>query len=144
MGAMLQIKGWIYGVDDHNLFECDGTNHSHIIQHGSWDGHNNGNGSWADFPYYGSDKFWFIEDNTIKGSGRCATSGGIDVQSGGRYVVRHNYCAERNAERPWHRRLGRARSCDAIRVYNNTFFWTIRHGGSLIVPAAAFGMTTLV
>ena len=49
----------------------------------------NGNGAWADFPYYGSDKFWFVEDNTIKGIG--GISGGIDCHDGGRYVARHNY-----------------------------------------------------
>ena len=30
---------------------------------------------------YGSEKFWFIEDNTIKGSGSAATSGGVDAQT---------------------------------------------------------------
>ena len=38
----LQLKSWIYGVDDHNLFECNGTNVSHIIQHSSWGGSNDG------------------------------------------------------------------------------------------------------
>ena len=87
----LQLKSWIYGVDDHNLFECNGNNISHIIQHSSWGGSNDGHGSWADYPYYGSEKFWFIEDNTIKGSGSVVTSGGVDSSEGGRYVARHNY-----------------------------------------------------
>ena len=77
--AMLQVSGWTYGVDDHNLFEQgDDANHSHFITNGSTNGHTNGNGAWADFPYYGSDKFWFIEDNTIKGTGVSTVSGGID------------------------------------------------------------------
>ena len=30
--AMLQVQGWTYGVDDHNLFEQgDGINHSHLF-----------------------------------------------------------------------------------------------------------------
>src|SRR5262245_35818096 len=91
-GAMLQVSGWTYGVDDHNLFEQgNGVNHSHFITNGSTNGHTNGNGAWADFPYYGSDKFWFLEDNTIKGNGGSNTSGGVDCLHGGRYVARHNY-----------------------------------------------------
>src|SRR5215813_7486428 len=78
-GAMLQVSDWTYGVDDHNLFEQGhSTNHSHMMTNGDASGHTNGNGAWADFPYYGSDKFWFIEDNTIKGTGVRAVSGGID------------------------------------------------------------------
>ena len=90
-GHSLAVESWIYGIDDHNLFESNGTNISHLIQHHSWGGQNDGHGSWADFPYYGSEKFWFIEDNTIKGSGSVVTSGGVDSSSGGRYVARHNY-----------------------------------------------------
>ena len=91
-GAMLQVSDWTYGVDDHNLFEQgDRPIIRTIFTNGSTNGHTNGNGAWADFPYYGSDKFWFIEDNTIKGTGVTAVSGGIDCSSGGRYVARHNY-----------------------------------------------------
>src|SRR5215475_7031726 len=89
--AMLGIQGWTYGVEDHNLFEQVDINHSHFITNGSTNGNSKGSGAWADFPYYGSDKFWFIEDNTIKGSGTNAVSGGIDQSEGGRYVARHNY-----------------------------------------------------
>src|SRR5436190_8223645 len=88
-GAMLQVSGWTYGVDDHNLFEQgDGADKSHMFTNGATNGHTDGNGAWADFPYYGSDKFWFVEDNTIKGTGVSPVSGGIDCTSGGRYVVR--------------------------------------------------------
>ena len=128
--AMLQVTGWTYGVDDHNLFEQgDGVNHSHFITNGSTNGHNNGNGAWADFPYYGSDKFWFMEDNTIKGIGTGTVSGGIDCLYGGRYVARHNYW--QNATPNGHGTEGWAvRGMRAIQVYNNTFFWTIPFGGS--------------
>ena len=128
-GAMLQVSGWTYGVDDHNLFEQGTANHSHYITNGATNGHTNGNGSWADFPYYGSEKFWFIEDNTIKGTGISAVSGGIDCISGGRYVARHNYW--QNATPNGHGTEGWAvRGMRAVQVYNNTFFWTIPPGGS--------------
>src|SRR5262249_58746141 len=72
----LQMKNWIYGVDDHNLFECNGNNISHITQHSSWGGSNGGNGSWADYPYYGSGKVLFFENNTLKSSCSVAATGG--------------------------------------------------------------------
>ena len=50
---------------------------SHMIYHDTWGGAGAGNGSWADFPYYGSEKFWFIEDNTILATGN-DISGTID------------------------------------------------------------------
>ena len=126
-GSMLQVSGWTYGVDDHNLF--DQANHSHTFTNGSTNGHTNGNGAWADFPYYGSDKFWFIEDNTIKGNGVSTVSGGIDCSSGGRYVARHNYW--QNATPNGHGTEGSAvRGMRTIQVYNNTFFWTIPPSGS--------------
>src|SRR6516164_4115322 len=127
-GTMIQINGWIYGVDDHNLIECNGHSNSHTISHSTWGGAGNGNGSWADFPYYGSEKFWFIEDNTIKGSGTLITSGGIDQYRGGRFVARHNYFL--NAGPAGHGTEGgpaRGQRCD--QVYNNTFEWTIAHSG---------------
>jgi hypothetical protein len=126
-GTIIQINGWIYGVDDHNLIECNGRSDSHTIWHSTWDGARNGNGSWADFPYYGSGKFWFIEDNTIKGSGTVLTSGGIDASHGGRWVARHNYWS--NSGPQGHGTEGgpvRGMRCD--QVYNNTFYWTMTHG----------------
>ena len=138
-GAMLQVSGWTYGVDDHNLFEQG--NHSHYITNGSTNGHGNGNGAWADFPYYGSDKFWFVEDNTIKGTGVTAVSGGIDCISGGRYVARHNYW--QNATPNGHGTEGWPDARHARRQ-----FITIRFFGKSLpaehsVPAPAFGMITL-
>src|SRR6516164_4559901 len=128
--AMLGIQGWTYGVDDHNLFEqARDVNHSHFITNGSTNNHPHGAGAWADFPYYGSDKFWFVEDNTIKGTGVTKVSGGIDSCSGGRYVARHNYW--QNATPNGHGTEGWAvRGMRTIQVYNNTFFWAIPFGGS--------------
>src|SRR5215472_14164324 len=128
--AMLQVQGWTYGVDDHNLFEQgNDANHSHMITNGSTNDQTDGNGAWADFPYYGSDKFWFIEDNTIKGNGVSTASGGIDSKDGGRYVVRHNYW--QNATPNGHGTEGSTvRGMRTVQAYNNTFFWTIPPGGS--------------
>jgi hypothetical protein len=122
-GATLQILGWTYGVDDHNLFEAlSSLTHSHFITNGGTNGVSNGNGAWADFPYYGSEKFWFIEDNTIMG-GFATTAGGIDCLSGGRYVARHNYWWD--AIPNGHGTEGWAvRGMRALQIYNNVFHWT--------------------
>src|SRR5262249_26870436 len=127
--ASLMIMGWTYGIDDHNLFEQgDGTNHSHKFSNGDANGHTHGNGAWADFPYYGSDKFWFVEDNTIKGFGQGASSGGIDSTSGGRFVARNNYWV--NAGPNGHgTEGGSVRGMRADQVYNNTFSWSFGWGG---------------
>jgi hypothetical protein len=44
-----------------------------------------GNGSFADYPWYGTDKFFFIEDNTIE------FGAATDTSYGTRFVYRHNY-----------------------------------------------------
>lgn len=44
-----------------------------------------GFGSWADDAYYGSDKFWFIEDSTFRDNPNVC-----DDEGGGRTVWRHN------------------------------------------------------
>jgi hypothetical protein len=121
------IYGWIYGVDDHNVFDCNPANLSHLIWHNTWGGRTDGNGSWADFPYYGTERFWFIEDNTIRGNGP-VTSGRIDCVSGGRYVARHNFF--QNATAGGHgTEGGPQRGAREREVYDNVFNWTIGWGG---------------
>src|SRR5204863_5432005 len=113
-----------YGVSDHNFFEVDGTNHSGLFMNGSTNGHEHGSGSWADFPYYGSDKFWFVETNTMKGFGLgSSTSAGLDSTNGGRWVARHNYWD--NGSPGGHGTEGaNVRGTRATQVYNNTFYWS--------------------
>jgi hypothetical protein len=125
------ITGWMYGVDDHNVFDRN-QGFSHVIWHNTWGGHQNGNGSWADFPYYGTEKFWFIEDNTIHGPG-----GSIDVMNGGRYVARHNYFKDA-APNSHGTEGGPQRGARCREVYNNVINFTKtvsgqqqRSGGSL-------------
>jgi len=126
-GYVIQLGDWIYGVEDHNLIECVGAGLSHRIQHEAWGGAGGGNGSWADFPYFGSKKFWFIEDSTIKGSGSAPTSGITDAGGGGRYVVRYTYLQNTSCGGHGTEDLApRGLRCD--QVYNNTFNWTIQHG----------------
>ena len=131
--AAIQLDGWVTGVEDHNLIECNSQGLSHVIfhdkwgeAHDKWGGATAGNGSWADFPYFGSEKFWFIETNTIIGTGN-DISGTIDSFKGGRWVVRHNYM--QNCAPGGHGTEGggvRGERCQLI--YDNTFNWTRAHG----------------
>jgi hypothetical protein len=73
-----------------------------------------GHGSWADYPRYGTDKFFFIEDNTIE------FGAATDTQEGARFVFRHNYTI--NAVVTSHGTEGGAmRGSRVCEVYDNTF-----------------------
>ena len=77
----------MYGVIDHNLFDYrTKSNQSINIHMSGWGGHDNGDGSWAEPPYYGSEKFIFIEDNCFNNTNG-HTGGWIDGWHGGRYVI---------------------------------------------------------
>jgi hypothetical protein len=76
-----------------------------------------GNASFADYPWYGTDKFFFIEDNTIE------FGAATDSSKGARFVYRHNYNI--NAVVTDHgTEGGYSRGQRAKEVYNNTFHWT--------------------
>jgi hypothetical protein len=125
------ISGWVYGVSDHCIHDCRATTFSFLIWHDTWGGQTNGNGSWSDAPYWGSEKFFFIEDNTINGSGTVQTSGTIDAKCGARYVARYN--TFNNAKVNSHgTEGGPQRGVRAIESYNNSFNWTIKNIGGQI------------
>ena len=90
-GKIIWVSGWVYGVADHNVFDVRGSFPFHIW-HDTWGGASqvNGNGSWADYPWYGTEKFFFMEDNTARSNTRRAKSF-VDSFYGGRWVARHNY-----------------------------------------------------
>ena len=129
-GKDIFVAGWVYGVADHNVLSCRAVGTSFYITHATYGGTSQdfGNGAWADYPWYGTSKFFFIEDNTIEGSGTVQTSGTIDCDHGGRYVLRHNYF--RNAQPSGHGTEGGVpRGMRAYEVYDNIFDWTLTHSG---------------
>ena len=138
-GKLIWVSGWVYGVADHNVMDCRGVTTSFYFWHNSYGGTNqiNGNGAWADYPWYGTNKFFFVEDNRVNGSGNNVLSGGTDSDHGARCVFRHNYF--HNAGLNSHGTEGGAiRGVRCYEVYNNVFDWTIepaatgqRSGGSL-------------
>src|SRR5262249_51329609 len=96
--------------------------HSHMFTNGGTNGVSNGNGSWADFPYYGSEKFWFVEDNTIQG-GFGTTAGWVVFIKRRRKVDSRKYLLDTIPN--WLRRAGwPQRGMRACQVYDNLFHWT--------------------
>ena len=120
------VSGWCEGVADHNVMRKRtriGSTEAFLIFSGKYgnDSKGLGNGSWADYPWYGTDKFFFIEDNTIE------FGAATDSQQGARFVYRHNYNI--NAVVTTHGTEGGVgRGNRACEVYGNTFHWTGSHG----------------
>ena len=117
------VLGWTYGVADHNVLDCRLGELSFQFWADRYAGGANGEGAWADYPYYGTDKFFFMEDNTILTTGTSQVTGGIDCWKGGKYVARHNYFL--NASPNSHgTEGGPSRGARAAEVYDNIFDWT--------------------
>jgi hypothetical protein len=130
-------SGQVYGVVDHCVLDLNVKGaESFSVQHDGWGGHQNGDGSWADDSYFGTEKFLFIEDCTFNKT----IGGGLDCYGGGRYVARYNRFNNLGTQAHGTETTGRHRSARAIEVYNNTFNWTQApakagelRGGSLLV-----------
>jgi hypothetical protein len=124
----INTGGWVYGVIDHCLFtgRAGLSEAAILVYQMNWGGGSNGfgDGSWADPPYFGSEKFLFIEDNTFNNLASNQTNAGIDCYAGGRYVCRYNTfnnCLPLNhgTESP-----GRLRGSRAMEIYNNNINFT--------------------
>ena len=122
LGHNICILGWIYGVADHNLFNCQKNSATFWLQEDAYGGKTLGHGAYADYPWFGTNKFFFIETNTIVGNGVLPTSGTIDSGFGARWVARYNCFI--NAKPGGHGTEGNSRGTRAKEVYNNQFHWT--------------------
>src|SRR6266496_4406289 len=131
------ITGAIYGVADHNVLECPRVA-SFSFYMANWpypDGRPglNGDGSWASATNFGSEKFFFVEDNYLKNitaslpKGFQEGGGHTDDLRGGRWVFRHNHCYD--IEMQTHgTESGRYRGGRAREIYNNDFHNGHAHG----------------
>jgi hypothetical protein len=124
------VAGAIYGVMDHNVLEFNaGSMQSIVIHHDAWGGQQNGDGAWADSTAFGSEKFFFIEDNYLSNTRTpfYELTGNTDSTSGGRWVFRHNHCYDIEIQTHG-TESGRYRGARAIEVYSNDFHSTVAHG----------------
>jgi hypothetical protein len=109
-----------YGVMDHCFFEigaAGGTQvYAFVFHEDNYGpaGAVSGSGAWADYPWYGTDKFFFIEDCTVIRANEFAT---VDGLSGGRSVIRH--CYFNRGTIGGHGTEGGGRGIRAREVYNN-------------------------
>lgn len=132
----IQVLGWCMGVADHNVIHSQGSSTALYVTHAGYgNGGTRGDESWADYPYFGTNNFFFFEDNTIVGNG--ASGGASDGEVGARFVIRHNDWT--NAKPGWHgTEGGKSRGTRCAEIYNNTSHWTMapsasyRSGNALI------------
>src|SRR5438132_11439294 len=87
-----------------------------------------GDGAWAGPTAFGSEKFFFVEDNYLKnGSNFNEFAGNTDDLRGGRWVFRHNHCYDIELQSHG-TESGRYRGGRAREIYNNDFHNTHAHG----------------
>lgn len=113
----LAFYNWVYGVVDHSVFDGTSVINGVRVEHDTWNGYINGNGAWADLPYYGTNKAIYIEDNTFNCSGdNCFAT---DSDSGGHIVFRHNSLT--NTIFQVHDQASDHRAPRMFEMYNNSF-----------------------
>jgi len=114
--SAISSERWIFGVADHNVIKTSVNRFIYYSRQSKWGGpqYDYGNASWADYPYFGTNKFWFLETNTID------AGFGLDGNHGQRYVLRYNYCLNTVASNHG-TEGGLPRGGRAYEVYGNTF-----------------------
>ncbi len=126
------VNAGCFGVVDHCLFNERGGmggTETFLIAHGSYveagapsgSTRTNGNGSWADYPWYGTDKFVFLETNThIFSHGGGAVT---DTDLGARFVFRNNYVHNATVQGHGTELNGPSRGGRVNEIYDNEFNW---------------------
>jgi len=118
----VRTVGWLYGVIDHCVFDCRAQLQSILIFHDGWGDKTDGDVSWAETPYFGREKFIFIEDNVINNiAGPTQVTASIDGWAGSRYVCRYNTFNDTVATNHGLESTRRRRGCRVTEIYRNTF-----------------------
>jgi hypothetical protein len=127
------IAGAIYGVADHNVMEMP-KNEAFFFSMNNWPNPNGtpgqyGDGSWATPTNFGTEQFFFVEDNYIKNISSPFNEGAgtTDDRDGARWVFRHNHCYDTHIASHG-TEGGRFRGGRAREIYNNDFHYAHAHG----------------
>jgi hypothetical protein len=119
----IRVSGAVRGVADHNVFE-----HLRTQTFGFYNGGSPtdtfGNTAWSQPTAWGSEDFFYVEDNYIKNVSTSFTSM-TDGDSGCRFVIRHNHCY--NVHIANHGTEGVPRGGRAMEIYGNDFHNTFGH-----------------
>jgi len=116
----------LIGVIDHCTVETVDTQGAQVY-HNSWGGGDFGHGSWADYPYWGSDKFLFFEDCAFSSETDRAA---IDCYEGARVVARYSTFNE--AQISSHGTEDQGRGAKQLEIYNNVFTLSSPRGGAQV------------
>jgi hypothetical protein len=122
--AALRYYGHLYGLVDHCVFDLSNRAQGNVILHDGWNGHEYGDGSFAEALYLGTNKAIYIEDNVFIGSGEAGV-GPVDAWAGARYVFRYNTVTEDIMANHGTESGGRYRGVRSYEIYNNTFDTTV-------------------
>jgi hypothetical protein len=136
------INAWATNmVVDHCVGNYANGMHSATVNNGlGWNGGDAfGDSSWADASYLGSEKFVFFEDNTVNNTAPVQTTGTIDSQNGGRYVVRHCYFVNCAPNTHGTETGGRVRGVRLHEWYQNTIKFT--YAGTLGMVRSGTGVS---
>jgi hypothetical protein len=126
--AKLIRNSKVYGVADHNAIEVTGNSFPFNNEGAIAGSGENGNAAWADYPCFGTDKFFFIEDNTLVRRNNTLANSLVDSFYGGRWVARHNYM-ENMIPSGHGTESGAARGQRANEFYDNTIKMTVAWSG---------------
>lgn len=111
----IELDGGVLGVADHDVFDTTNvdSNDVRIYNGGIWNGINDGYGneSWVDGDHFGSNEFFFMEDDQFN-------NGYVgDCSGGGRFVLRYSTLTNTSGMEEHGVNTAPARSCRAAEAY---------------------------
>lgn len=115
----VQVTDAVLGVADHNYFDALSsaiTNDFSFINGGNWNGETDGlgNQSWSDTDHFGTNQFFYTEDNRFN-------NGWVsDCSSGGRFVIRYSTAIGVGGT-SLHGTHNQYRGCRVGEFYKNTY-----------------------
>ena len=147
-GLAPMVKG-AWGLADHNYYELKSGNYfaTYFYQPGSY---NYADARWSEPTDWGTDKFWFMENNTVTREAGAPFYALLDQYAGARTVVRFNDITQSYIEAHGTESSGRSRGTRAVEAYRNDFrssngttgeYVDLRSGAALVWGNTGNGFT---